>query len=257
MPSSLRELLQDISPMPYVCWPILPLGGVLVIGAAAKSQKSMLALNLAYSLSEPRDFAGFAVKSQQRVLYIDEEIGPWGMRDRLRSIHAACQGVFALDNLVLEPKSRIHYALEEGSAGFRNLDALVAAVRPNVLILDPLREFHLLDENDSTAMTRVFKGLYALKEAHNLTVVLVHHAGKRNEYRDASNPESLRGSSKIFDVGDSYCIIERPVTQPREPDTPQPLRLFFRFRHAADIEPVSVFFDPRTLVIARAPSMVQ
>jgi len=243
---SLTDFLAKRQHLAYLLFPLLPKGSRLIIGAPPKHFKSFLTLNLAYALAEGGEFLKWKAERPQRVLYIEQEIGWWGMNNRLATLHAAKGGSIAGDNLFIEAKGKVRYSLDEGSPGFERLKQLVAKVDPDVLILDPLRKFTRADEDSSTEMVKVFQALDELQAREDedgtkrapLTVVLVHHAGKRSEFRDGTTPESLRGSSEIFADGDSYIILEQPVK-----GKPEVLRMHFTFRHAANIEPLRVTFE--------------
>lgn len=136
------------------------------------------------------------------------------MRERLRSIHRELQSYDASQNLVVETRSRRPLSLDPNSTGLLRLRELVEKVQPALVILDPLRDCYSGDENDSGTLTEVFKSVFNLIDTFNTTVLLIHHTGKPEKmpgvgYGTAS-PLALRGSSRIFDVGASYIMLESP-----------------------------------------------
>jgi len=235
---NLSQLLAHKQRLSYLIFPILPRGSRMIIGAPAKHKKSLLAMNLAYALAEGGDFLGWEVKEPQSVLYVEQEIGTPGTKARMERIHSAKGGIVAAENLHFLTKGRVRYSLDEGSPGLAALRGEIERLKPQVIVIDPLRRFTFHDEDSSTEMVKVFKTLDELQEDFGLTQIIVHHTGKRNEFRDGTDPESLRGSSFIFDDGDSYMMISQPVK--RDGDF---VRLHFRFRHSADIEPMDAKFD--------------
>lgn len=244
--------------MKYVSFPLLPKGGVMVIGAPAKAKKSWLAMNLAYALAEGTQFLKWKIEGgQQKVLYVEQEIGKFGVKERFSRIHNHYGGFAAEDNIIVATKGgKIPYSLESTTPGFHNLKVLIEEQRPDVIILDPLREFHLKEEDSSTEMTEIFKAVTELQkdetgEMTGRSIVLVHHTGKRSEFRDSSSPESLRGSSKIFDAGDSYIMMEPNKGNDNN------IRLTFKLRHAAAPEPLNISFDGDSgifKVVSRQPA---
>lgn len=243
MAISLEELLElPADPLYYFCYPLLPKGGRMVIGAQPKSFKSMLALNIAYDLAEGSDVLGiWPVKQPLTVLVIEQEIGPYRLKDRLANIDKARRGSLAYQNLyVVSKNAEICLDSEEG---LRQICTHIEQCHPDVLVLDPLRKFHSQDEDSSTDMVKVFRKLDALQEKYNLTTLIVHHAGKRSESRDATSPEALRGSSEIFADGDTFLMIEQPIK-----NDVTVLRLHFRLRSAADPHPLVVKFDENTFL---------
>jgi RecA-family ATPase len=238
MAVTLAKLLEDKAPMPYICFPLLPKKSRMIIGAPSKSKKSMLALNLAYDLAQGGKFIKWDIESPQKVLYVEQEIGVYGVRKRLKAIQGFKGGDIAPYNLNVVYKGNKRFSLDDGSPGLVNLRSEIERTQPDVLILDPLRRFTHHDEDSSTEMVKVFQVLDELQQEFNLTQVVVHHASKRSEQRDRSDPESLRGSSFIFDDGDSYIMLDFPVKGDMNK-----IRLNFRFRHAADIPAQLVQFD--------------
>jgi RecA-family ATPase len=251
---SLGELLaQPADPTYYLVFPLLPRGGRLLIGAPPKSKKSMLALNMAYDLAEGLPLLGlrdkdgdglWRPKRPYTVLYVENEIGQYRLKERMTQIQSARSGDVAPSNLYFEPKGS--GIMLDTPEGLGILKARIDALKPDVLVIDPLRKFHTQDEDSSTEMVKVFKTIDALQEENGLTVVMVHHAGKRSEFRDAESPESLRGSSEIFADGDTFVI----VSQPAKSDD-NLLKLSFTLRSGENPRPLHLKFDPSTFTFRR------
>lgn len=210
---------------PWLVAPWLPRRGLAVIGAPAKCAKTVFALNMAYSLAGGLEFLGRRVPPM-RVLYVDREVGEYAIRERLRSIHRASQEYDATQHLAVQCRSRYAISLDAGTAGLANLRSLVADFRPAVLMLDPLRDCFAGDENDSAAMTKVFQALFEIEDEFECAAVVVHHCGKpgREFPYDPADPYAMRGSSRIFDVGDSYLMLKKRGDYG--------LQVFFTLRHS-------------------------
>jgi hypothetical protein len=92
-----------------------------------------------------------------------------------------------------------------------NLDTVfesqVRDFQPDLLIIDPLRRVHNLDENDSAQMSRLFNAFRQLTTIPpNLcSILLVHHLRKRNEFD--GDLDRLRGSSDIAASVDSILEV--------------------------------------------------
>jgi RecA-family ATPase len=231
---SLQKILTATQNVPHVCYPLLPKGGILVIGAPAKTRKSYFAIHLAYCLATGNSFLGFKIEKAQRVLYIEKEIGVAGMRDRAEQVHRRFGDAFAEDNLFFLPKSRSTRNLFLGSD---TLKSIVEQHNPDVIVLDPLRRFHRADEDSSGEMEKVFDQIEELQDDNRRSVILIHHCGKPQEHRAPEDPASLRGSSFIFDAGDSYAMLLRAN---RQSDN---YKVHFTFRHTADRSPMSARFE--------------
>jgi RecA-family ATPase len=235
----------------YLSWPLIPRGGRIIIGAPAKHYKSMLALNLAYDLAEGIPLCGlkkrdgsplWPVKRPYVVLYVEKEIGKYRLKERMEKIHSALDGEIALDNLYLDPKG--NQVLLDVPSGITALEKRLDKINPDVLILDPLRKFHVQDEDSSTEMVRVMSHLDAIQQKyHDLTTIVLHHTGKRSEFRDQRKPEALRGSSLMFDDADTVIMMSR-----ENPNKPENIQLNFVLRSAEDPKPVNLVFDKETFL---------
>jgi hypothetical protein len=86
------------------------------------------------------------------------------------------------------------------------LAATVAAIRPRLLLLDPLVRLHRLDENSASEISRLLSDLRQLERTHGTAVMLVHHARKTLGARPG---QGLRGSSDLWAWGDSNAYLAR------------------------------------------------
>ena len=239
---SLEKILTASQKVPHVCYPLLSKGGILVIGAPAKMRKSFFAMQLAYCIAAGETFLGeFKIKEPYRVLYIEKEIGIPGVRERIE-----LQDKFygrhrdAKKNLSFLPKGG-----KESRSLFLGSPKLLSIVEnhnPDVLVLDPLRRFHRADEDKSGDMEHVFDEIEALQEVgrdedNRRSVILVHHCGKPSEFRDQEDPVALRGSSFIFDAGDSYVMLGKKSKKSSD------YYFNFTFRHTPDKDTMRAEFS--------------
>jgi len=77
--------------------------------------------------------------------------------------------------------------------------------QPKLCFLDPLRDFHSLDEKDSGDMIRLLRPLQRWAKDHDSALVVVHHTKKKDEGDYTAN--DLRGSSAIFGAADAVLIL--------------------------------------------------
>lgn len=233
------ELLQAKLHLEYVCFPLLTKGGILVVGAPAKSRKSYFAMNLAYKIAEGEDFLGFKIARPRKVLYVEKEIGLPGVRGRMAEMHRKLQGSYVDDNLLFLPKSKsTRNLMLDAPEGRSTLLKIVEEYNPDIVVLDPLRRFHRQDEDKSGGMEIVFDAIDELQgEEARRSIIVVHHCGKPSLTRDMTDPMALRGSSFIFDAGDSYIMIGSGGKGSKKH------KLYFRFRHSEDLPDMSVEFE--------------
>lgn len=209
----------------YIGAGVLPKQGVLLLSGPKKIGKSFIALNVAYSLANglplfgmqwTKKTGGGAGGDEERitplpvfeplkVLYIEQEVGLEGAKDRLLRLHS-CLGGLHLQNLIVGSKIREVGLNPDDRYGM--LKKLLEQQRPQVFIGDPLRRFHREDENDNTAMWRVMERVEALTEEFKMAVILTHHFGHPNELSGRRGIEKTRGASTILDVPDTLVAVE-------------------------------------------------
>lgn len=84
---------------------------------------------------------------------------------------------------------------------------LLEFVKPIALVIDPLRNFHELNENDSADMMRILNPLARWSHDNKATTIVVHHTGKPGEGQQRVNAMNLRGSSAIFGKADGVLML--------------------------------------------------
>jgi AAA domain len=80
---------------------------------------------------------------------------------------------------------------------WRELVREVEAFAPDVLILDPLIEFHTAEENDNSILKAVIGQFRWLAQTHRMAVVLTHHTRKGDSEAIAGTLDAARGASAI------------------------------------------------------------
>lgn len=108
------------------------------------------------------------------------------------------------------------------------LEAYVAAFKPDILMLDPFVELHEVEENDNTAVRAVMARLRAMAVEHNMAVVILHHA--RKGAGEPGEMDSLRGASSIVGAARVVLTVNSMTTQEAEAFgmAPEKRRNFFR-----------------------------
>jgi hypothetical protein len=155
--------------------------------------KTNLLLRLSRSLCEGAPFLGLPVPQPRRVLYVMLEGSRRGLRRRLRKVwtdaSSDARQRFSLAFIALN-------LANEGD--LQRLEDLLASVRPDVLIIDPLRNAHRWDENLSHEAARLTGILDALIDRYHVAIILAHHDRKRPPFvrRDAGT-DRVRGSTAL------------------------------------------------------------
>jgi len=234
----LRYLKDDAK---YLLYPFLQEKGTLFLGAPPKHLKTMLAMQLGYSIATGRDFLGWSSVASH-VMYIDQEIGITTTKDRYERIRSHYRGDHV--DMTFWGKDRFRLSFDVGTNGHKELHNIIKSERPKVIVFDPFRKMTGADENSSTEMTKVFQSMTELQETFNFAAVLIHHTAKPSDQRKACEPEALRGSSEIFAHGDTYGIF-CGLKNDSEID------IHWTFRNHAPIEPFHLAFDSSSGVFGR------
>jgi len=197
-----------------------------IIGGAPKCCKSWLALDMAVSVASGTACLGcFDVEhSGPVVVFLAEDPLP-ELKDRVVQI-CRHRGL-ALEGLPLHAVTapRLRLDVEEDRSA---LEETLAAIRPRLLVLDPLVRLHSRDENASSDIAELLGFLRGLNRQYALAIMLVHHMAKRAR-RDPG--QALRGSSDLHAWTDSACYLLRRVDA---------LRLVVEHRAAAAPEPLEI-----------------
>lgn len=196
---------------------VLPRGGKLMFGGNAKAGKSLVAMELARALASadvPFGYPGFWVRDPARVLYLEQELGTYGLQKRSRKIFSDLHADCLAENLwwvSKNPEMKL-----DSPEGRRIISDLVEQVRPNVLILDPISKFHTAEENSNTEIARVLLSIDRLIAEYRdleLSVIISHHFGKPVRdprfLADPLDPYNFRGSSNWYGDMDTLGTVAR------------------------------------------------
>lgn len=188
----------------------------MLVGADPKAGKSMVALELGRALSTgtaPFEYHGFSVPDPTKTLYIDQEVGERGLKDRGLTMF---RGDMDLVGENLYYVSKDPELMLSDPRGVARLDGYIRDVNPGVLILDPIGRLHAYDENDNTQIGALFHTLDRLirkyREA-DLSIILIHHMRKKgSDTQNQIDPLSFhnyRGSSRFPADPDTLVTINR------------------------------------------------
>jgi RecA-family ATPase len=244
----MAELLRDFLEKPFEAQPmligrgILPKKGKLIMGGAPKIGKSFIVLNIAIDLAFNSPLFGayysekkpvFPVYAPCRVLYVENEIGEQKLQERFRQILAERSA----KDLALFIKSRDMEMRMDTPDGRAVLTKEIKETRPDVLIVDPLAQFHLSDENSSQMMGAIMRVGDRWIEEYGLSIIYIHHTGHGNPQYPRRGGDKLRGSSAIFAAADSVVLVDRlSAMSVREPE----YRLDFELRHGEAMDSIFI-----------------
>lgn len=195
-----------------------------VVGGTPKSGKTWLVLEMALAVASGQPCLGrFPVRNPGHVLVFCAEDGPRAVQKRVAGL-AEARGV-DFDRLAVGWIDAASIWLDD-ERHRKRLTQTVAALKPRLLVLDPLVRLHRGDENSAGEVAAVLGYLRALQREHHVAVVLVHHVRKSG----AAQPgQALRGSGDLHAWGDSNCYLLQRDGQPtlvvehRAHPAPEPL----------------------------------
>lgn len=175
-----------------------------MLGGQPKLGKSWLGLDMAISVASGTPCLGrFPVDQQGPALVFLAEDALGAVRARIDAL-CAHRGLDLRRlplHVITAPVLRLDLAAHQQS-----LHATLNAIKPRLLVLDPLVRLHRLDENSSSDMSGLLGFLRELQRTHHAAIALVHHASKRSHARPG---QSLRGSSDLHAFVDSLAYLDR------------------------------------------------
>lgn len=184
---------------------VLPKPGMVLLLGEPFAGKSFLALQLGLSLAQGGTFMHKKCV-QSRVLYLQFDPSEMVWRDRILSIQKAgvkLEGPLFMTHPDDSPRSM--NILTSESQQF--LAGSLEAARPDVVIIDVLRELHSCDEQDSTQMKAV--GDAVMQIFHGYTLIILHHTRKFDSEKPIEVINSSRGSSYMTGKADATWLIHK------------------------------------------------
>lgn len=217
---------------------ILTADGKGMVSGPTGIGKTNLLLRLDRSVCEGSSFLGLPVPQPRCVLHLALEGSPPALKKRLRKVWAGstveARGRFFLAHMQLNLAN-----IDD----LGHLDELLYKLRPDVLIIDPLRNAHPWDENKSDEMARLTAILDGIIGRHSCAIICVHHDRKRSPFAKADvGTDRVRGSTALTGWM-SFCL---SIDQDIKKD-----RLVLNWTKTRDAEvpldPVVVDFDRETI----------
>lgn len=97
----------------------------------------------------------------------------------------------------------------DSPTSLKDMTAYLEENHPKLVILDPLRNFHSLDENDSGQMVELLAPLRAWSIKHDAALLVVHHTKKASEDGQLMTANDMRGSGAIFGLADGIIVLTK------------------------------------------------
>lgn len=217
----ISDLLErDLGDLP--CWInpyILPKRGTWILGGDTGIGKSFVTIELFRALTtgtRPFDCPYLDCSQQTRALYVEQEIGEYGLQKRMARTFERHQKRTYEDYAFYvsqDPKFQL-----DDPSGVKHIAELVRECAPQVLILDPISHFHTSKENDNTEIGKLFQVIADLKAANirnDMSIVMAHHFLKPPNGRlmsagyDDLSENNFRGAAKWRDAPDTVTTLAK------------------------------------------------
>jgi RecA-family ATPase len=190
------------SPPRWIIHELLHEDTVNLIDGLGSSGKSILALQLAICISAGLSWLGFATCLSGPVIYLNgEDPKDENHRRYLRILNKMLLNQVQLERLqnnlsfISMPDASIDTSLidakGERTATYSHLVEILNAIKPLLVIIDPLVYFSDANENDNNMAKQLYKALRAL----NACVLVVHHQSKSAMNGESSQRAKSRGAS--------------------------------------------------------------
>lgn len=167
---------------------------------------------------QPFDCPHMSIPKPVRVLFIEQELGEYGLQKRVKTIFKNENPRVYGENLWYvskEPKLKL-----DTDMGVQAICDVIDECQPQVVIFDPAGKMHTLDENSNSDIEKLFNNVEKIKKRYrslDLSVILSHHFGKpfvpqggpNSPTPDPLSPYNFRGASKWFDAPDTLCTLAR------------------------------------------------
>lgn len=180
--------------------------GVGILGGAPKCCKSWLGLDIAVAVSSGAPCLGaFDVAEPGGVLLYMAEDSLAVVKARLSSLcrHRGIELASLPLDVITAPAIRLDLERDQ-----ERLAETVRTRQPRLLLLDPFVRLHRIDENNAGDVSALLAYLRALQRAHDLAIVVTHHA-RKNGPAGAQAGQGLRGSGDLHAWGDSNLYLRR------------------------------------------------
>jgi len=211
-PISFLSLLETTWPEEiFIGGGLMSRGDTMMIAADSKAGKSTFIQGMNRQIMTGGKFLGFSIPKPLRILYMQAELRENRLKTRLKP---AFDLMFSSEE-GQKYKDLISKSYCWNTKGLITFDGdmdlikeKIDLLKPDIIEIDPMLNFHNLDENKATDMAKLFRSLDRLKSEYDLSIIMAQHFRKSSKEHGASLLEMLRGSSSIRGWADTTIAIE-------------------------------------------------
>lgn len=189
-----------------------------------------------------------------KVLYIEQEVGPYGLQKRIHKVFKEEKQEVWQDHLWYVSKDPTLKL--DSNEGVMAIDRVLDEVKPGVVIMDPFGKMHTSNDSDNQDIEKIFNNISKLIKWHtalDMSVVLIHHFGKPpfvkekgNHYLSRLDPYNFRGAAKFKEAPDTLLTAIRGREHAHKDKTKWwEGTASFTLRHDAEPENFKLHFNER------------
>lgn len=189
--------------IPYV----LPRPATITLLGSPKAGKSLFATQLCRGIAMGEPFLHFTPVRPFKCLYLQFDTSPTVWKQMIQGLEDSGLN-FGGDFYIPHPDDFPRpFSISQPQCR-EAIQQCLDAAKPDVVVLDVLRELHAYDENDSTQMRHLSEQLDTLFAKY--TVIQLHHTKKLSHDFDPRNiVNASRGSSYVIGKCDAYWLLHQ------------------------------------------------
>ncbi len=233
---------------------VIPKNGLTVLAGQSGGGKSWIAYEMMISILLKEKFLDKFEVENSNVLYFDLENDASTSRKRLLKLTSK---IATKELKYLIDHGRLINVLYTENFGRENFEEKIKSIKENieknaterknlVVFIDVFKRLFLFDENDASSTNAILTPLKQMCQKYNISIVLVHHTKKTNDYKERFDLfSSMRGSSEIYNIADSVLGVISEKTKTIEENFVKKIvkdLIFFqtKLRRAIDFDRLNV-----------------
>jgi hypothetical protein len=181
---------------------LIPARSTILLGGDSSVGKSCFNLYNAIHIASGLPLYGTYPTVKGKVLWFNAEDS---QEETLERAEVICQylNIDVPDDIILLDISEL---LLDQAINIQKLTDTVAHHKPSLVIIDPLRNLHTQEENDSLITPAVLQPLRVIQRDHDCSIIVSHHT---NKSKNNSGQNRFRGSNAVIAWCDLGILLER------------------------------------------------
>ena len=192
---------------------LLSRGDTMLIGCESKGGKTTLLNDLRKALITGGAFLGFKVPKPLKVLSLQAELREGRLKERIKPTYTDIPEDFLKNSHTWATKNRVLFCRDDEA-----IHNECERLRPDVIEIDPMINFHSFNENNAQDMATFFRSVDRLKDTFNVSILMAQHFRKNTDPKaKISLLDMIRGSTAIRGWASTTIAMEgRTPTEYRE-----------------------------------------